>query len=97
MCGVSGVCDCEKEKDMNWCNSMGIAFVISCIVISVGIVVLGDYIMPISDDGCKHYQDLRSRFTSEGVAIGCEWNGTAWHFNQTRLRLEFNATEGYLI
>jgi len=54
-------------------------------------------ILPISDTGCSNYQYLRSHFTSEGVAIGCEWNGTAWHFNETLVNLTWNKTRDYQI
>jgi hypothetical protein len=54
-------------------------------------------ILPISDVGCDNYQYVRGMFTSEGVAIGCEWNGTAWHFNETLVNLTFREAKEYLI
>ena len=54
-------------------------------------------IIPISDVGCTNYQHVRGMFTSEGVAIGCEWNGTAWHFNETLVNLSFHEVREYKI
>ena len=53
--------------------------------------------LPISDIGCDNYQTIRGMVTPEGIAIGCEWNGTAWHFNQTLVNLTFHETKEYVI
>ena len=50
-------------------------------------------IMPMSDTGCTNYQNLRSIFTPDGVAIGCEYNGTTWQFNETLVNLTWHNTK----
>jgi hypothetical protein len=60
-------------------------------------IITCDYYLPISDGGCEHYQYARGLFTSDGIALGCEWNGTAWRFNQTLVNLTFHEVRDYQV
>jgi hypothetical protein len=70
-----------------------------CVLVLVPAIILTGSVvfLPITDSGCNNYQYVRGMFTSEGVAIGCEWNGTAWHFNETLVNLSFHEVREYKI
>lgn len=59
------------------------------------VMYAGAAITPISDNGCSNYQSLRSHLDN-ATAIGCEWNGTAWHFNTSKVKLAFDNDTVYL-
>ena len=76
---------------------MFITYLIVLPAILITLLITFTSCIPLSDSGCENYQNIRSIFTSEGVAIGCEYNGTAWHFNETLVNLTFHEVKEYVI
>ena len=64
-------------------------------VVISSMLTIATTIIPISDSGCSNYQSLRSHLDN-ATAVGCDWNGTAWHFNTTKIKLAFDNDTEYL-
>jgi hypothetical protein len=87
----------QRIKRLNLNIGYIFPLLVACMVVIGVISIFGYYYMPISDSGCEHYQEFRSVLTPNGQAIGCEFNGTAWHFNATLVNLTFHEVKEYVI